>query len=90
MLRRERYNQWWSASGTPPIRSYRGYDYLGENLASYGFVAVSISANGVNVGDQNMQDQARAALINKHLAMWQQLTGTGCSSTVDIDRHAPA
>jgi hypothetical protein len=70
-------NQWPCAPGTPPIPSYRGYDYLGENLASYGFVAVSISANGVNVGDQGMQDPARATLINKHLAMWQQLTGTG-------------
>ncbi len=70
-------NQWPCASGTPPIPSYRGYDYLGENLASHGFVVVSISANGVNVGDQGMQDPARAALINKHLAMWQQLTSTG-------------
>lgn len=70
--------QWPCAEGTPILPSYRGYDYLGENLASHGFVVVSISANGINVGESGVpQDMARAALMNKHLAMWQQLTGTG-------------
>lgn len=72
-------NQWPCAPGTPALPSYRGFDYLAQDLASHGFVAVSISANGVNAGSASDEDEARSALINKHLAMWQQLStqGTG-------------
>ena len=69
--------QWPCATGTPPMPSFRGYDYLSENLASHGFVVVSISANGINAGSMGDDaDRARAALINKHLAMWQELSRT--------------
>lgn len=33
-----------------PIPSYRGYDYPGTELASHGYVVLSISANGTNAG----------------------------------------
>ncbi len=70
--------RWPCAKGTAILPSYRGHDYLGRNLASRGFVVVSISANGVNAGELgDPADAARAALINKHLAMWKQLTDTG-------------
>ncbi|MBP2326655.1 dienelactone hydrolase [Kibdelosporangium banguiense] len=72
-------NRWPCAPGIAPLPSYRGYDYLGRRLAEQGFVVVSISANGVNVGELGEpQDMARAALVNQHLRLWQQLsTGTG-------------
>ena len=80
--------------------SHRGYDYLAQHLASHGFVVVSIGANGINAGSSQGADDfpVRAALMNKHLAMWQQLvasgagplagrfvdTGTGAPSDVDF------
>jgi hypothetical protein len=71
-------NRWPCAPGTPPMPSYRGYDYLGRALAASGVVAVSISANGVNAGELGQAaDLARAALINEHLRMWRDLSATG-------------
>ncbi|GAB1513136.1 alpha/beta hydrolase [Actinophytocola sp. KF-1] len=71
-------NRWPCAPGTPPMPSYRGYDYLGRALARAGIVAVSISANGVNAGELGQAaDMARAALINEHLRMWRDLSATG-------------
>lgn len=71
-------NRWPCAPGTPPMPSYRGYDYLGRALAAAGIVAVSISANGVNAGELGQAaDMARAALINEHLRMWRDLAATG-------------
>ncbi|WP_206338953.1 alpha/beta hydrolase [Streptomyces tendae] len=74
-------NQWPCRDGAVPLASYRGYDYLGERLARQGIVTVSISADGINAaglfGNDDMS--ARAALVNRHLAMWAQLAqrGTG-------------
>lgn len=69
---------WPCEPGTPSVPNYRGYDYLGRELARQGFVAVSISVNGVNAGEQGQpQDRARALLMNKHLAMWQRLATDG-------------
>jgi dienelactone hydrolase len=72
----EPIGQWPCRTGVAPVPSYRGYDYLAQNLASYGFVAISVSANGVNAGSMS-SDEARTAVINKHLALWQQLASTG-------------
>ncbi|MEV4317192.1 hypothetical protein [Actinocrispum sp. NPDC049592] len=70
--------QWPCAPGTPPMPSYRGFDYVGKELARHGYVVVSVSANGVNAGEGGQAaDMARAALINKHLAMWQELSAKG-------------
>lgn len=81
---------WPCVSGTRPIASHRGYDYLGEELARQGFVVVSISANGINAssvwGDENAS--ARADLINKHLALWQQLSASGRGGLADGFRDA--
>lgn len=71
-------NSWPCAAGTPAIPSYRGYDYLGKALAAQGIITISISANGVNVGEGGqIQDEARAALISKHLSLWQRLSTKG-------------
>ena len=67
--------------------SYQGYDYAAENLASHGLIVVSISANGVNARDQEVQSDlgalARAELIQKHLDTWRTFntTARGRSAT---------
>jgi hypothetical protein len=73
-----RLTAWPCATGTPALPSYRGFDYLAKHLASQGFIVVSVSANGVNAGSLGeTADMARAAVVNKHLAMWAQLDRTG-------------
>lgn len=65
--------EWPCLAGTTPIRSLAGYEYLADNLASHGYVVVSIGANGINAVDQKTADRgmaARAALIEKHLRLW--------------------
>ena len=58
--------------GTPTrtdIKSYGGYDYLAENLASHGYLVQSIQANVSNF-DNNYSDagaNARSQIIQGHL-----------------------
>ncbi|GAA0617816.1 alpha/beta hydrolase [Kribbella sandramycini] len=73
----EKLDAWPCAPGTPEIPNYRGYDYLGAKLAAQGMIVISISANGSKAFMGQEQDAARAALINEHLRMWQQLSSTG-------------
>lgn len=75
----EKLSAWPCAAGTPEIPSYRGYDYLGKTLAAQGMIVLSIDANSTIPLMGQEQDAARAALINQHLAIWQQLStrGTG-------------
>jgi hypothetical protein len=70
--------QWPCAPGVAALPSYRGYDYLARQLAAQGMVVISISANGINAGQiGTAADDARAKLINKHLALWTELARTG-------------
>ncbi|MFK4085681.1 alpha/beta hydrolase family protein [Kribbella sp. NPDC020789] len=73
----DKLDAWPCAAGTPEIPNYRGYDYLGTTLAAQGMIVISISANGSKARMGQEQDEARAALINQHLKMWQQLSSTG-------------
>ncbi|WP_344231496.1 hypothetical protein [Kribbella hippodromi] len=60
--------------------SYRGYDYLGKDLAAHGVVVISISANGVNYRSGDSDDEgmtARTRLIRKHLDLWKEWTTRG-------------
>ena len=42
----------WPCSGdTETIPSFQGYNYLARNLASWGYIVVSVSANGINARD---------------------------------------
>ncbi|MFD7994807.1 alpha/beta hydrolase [Streptomyces mexicanus] len=81
---------WPCAPGTRPIANERGYDYLGEELAGHGFIVVSLRANGINAssvwGDENAS--ARADLINRHLALWQQLDASGRGALAGAFRDA--
>jgi hypothetical protein len=51
---------------------------MAEHLAGYGFVVVSMSANGISAGQPGeAADAARVALANRHLDAWKQLVDSG-------------
>jgi hypothetical protein len=73
---------WPCPAGQQPIRSYRGYNYSASQLASHGYIVVSISANGINAADAGVSDlgaAARAELIDRHLEFWRTLNTTGAA-----------
>jgi dienelactone hydrolase len=56
-----------------------GYAYLGEHLASHGYIFVSIDANFFNgylTGSVGGENDARAWMLLKHLELWQTWQGT--------------
>ncbi|MCX4767096.1 hypothetical protein OG562_40255 [Streptomyces sp. NBC_01275] len=64
---------WPCPAGMKSIPSYQGYLQDQKLLASQGYVTVSISANGINGQDANVDDagaQARSSLVRRHLAQW--------------------
>jgi hypothetical protein len=70
----------WPCSLSSPIPSYMGFDYAAAQLASHGFIVVSISANGINAVDNGTSDRgalARAELIQRHLDIWNTFNTTG-------------
>jgi hypothetical protein len=72
--------QWPCSGGSQPIPSFQGYDYVSQVLASNGYVVVSVSANGVNAVDNNVNDLgalARAQLLQKHLDILNGFNTTG-------------
>ncbi|HEX8557431.1 MAG TPA: hypothetical protein VF668_04990 [Pyrinomonadaceae bacterium] len=74
--------RWPCRSTETPIPSYQGYDYIGQNLASHGYIVVSVSANGINAYDNNVTDlgmQARAELIQRHLQQWSTFNTAGAA-----------
>ena len=74
--------RWPCRSTETVIPSYQGYDYIGQNLASHGYVVVSISANGINAYDNNVTDlgmQARAELVQRHLNQWNTFNTAGAA-----------
>lgn len=93
----------WPCTGSRPMPSHEGYNYLGRALAERGIVAVSIAANAIEgqwnragggtPGQPMRPYQARADLINKHLALWRQLGATGggelAGKFTDPDSGAP-
>lgn len=63
-----------------PIPSYQGYDYVAQVLASHGYFVVSVSANGINARDNQVNDLgmlARAELLQRHLEIWRTFNTTG-------------
>ena len=74
--------EWPCSGGRQTIPSFQGYNYLAENLASWGYIVVSVSANGINARDNSVDDLgmlARAQLIQKHLDKWQTFSTVGGS-----------
>jgi hypothetical protein len=71
---------WPCPAGWTPLPNYIGYDYLARRLASFGFIVVSTSANGVNVlgnqvGDTGMRQ--RGEVLEKHLDLWKEWPAVG-------------
>lgn len=65
----------WSA-----IPSYQGYDYLAEQMASHGYIVVSISANSISSTDNTTPDygmRGRGELIQHHMDLWNDWTTVG-------------
>jgi hypothetical protein len=59
---------------------YQGYNYVGEILASHGYIVISVSADGINFGDKvNFPDPALAGaeLLQHHLELWREFNTTG-------------
>lgn len=61
------------------IPNYRGYDYLGEHLASQGYTVVSISANGIwsVAGNFDFGMLGGSELITEHLDRWKNFNTAG-------------
>jgi hypothetical protein len=72
---------YWPCTGSDkPIPSYEGYDYLAKNLASNGYIVISISANCINATDGGLGDagmNARGVLTQHHLDLWNKWNTTG-------------
>ncbi|WP_053699025.1 alpha/beta hydrolase family protein [Streptomyces sp. NRRL F-5755] len=71
-----RSQDWPCSKDAKSVDNYLGYSYLAEALADKGYIVVSVAANGIQAQEKDDGHTARAALLDKHLKMWQQL-GTG-------------
>lgn len=72
--------EWPCRPGWNPIPNYKGYDYIAQRLASYGFIVASVSVNGVNVLGSWLNDtgmRQRGLLLEKHLDLWNTWNTTG-------------
>nr|WP_221381584.1 hypothetical protein [Actinoplanes polyasparticus] len=84
--------EWPCPEGKTAVPSHRGYLEAQRLLASQGYVTVSISANGVNAQDNDVEDlgaQARSSLVRLHLARWADWSGSGRASAPAAVRAAP-
>jgi len=82
---------WPCPAGTTEIPSYKGYLRDQKLLASQGYVTVSISANGINGQDGNLDDagaQARSSLVRRHLGRWADWTAHPATAPAVV-RAAP-
>ncbi len=64
---------WPCPTGWQSITSYEGYDYLAKNMASHGYIVISISCNAINATDNSVPDygmQGRAELLQHHMDLW--------------------
>ncbi len=72
--------EWPPSPGYQSITSFQGYDYLGQQMASHGYIVISISANAINADDNSLADKgmpARAALMHHHLDLWNTWNTVG-------------
>ena len=72
--------RWPCRQGWHAIPNYKGYDYIASKLASFGFIVVSVSANGVNVLGNQVDDTGmmqRGEVLEKHIDLWNTWNSTG-------------
>jgi hypothetical protein len=72
--------EWPCPAGWTPLPNHIGYDYLARRLASFGFIVVSTSANGVNVLGNQLADtgmRQRGEVLEKHLDLWNEWSSVG-------------
>jgi dienelactone hydrolase len=84
--------------GNHPMHDFSdpGYAYLGELLASRGFIAVSVDQNFLNVSFLRIfgswgETDARAWLLLEHLRVWREWSetpGNPFHARIDLDRIA--
>jgi PKD repeat protein len=73
-------SNWPCASTEKEIPNYDGYNFLAEQMASLGYVVISIGANSISARDNSSNDRgmaARAELIQYHLDLWKKFNSTG-------------
>ncbi|MDQ0365012.1 hypothetical protein [Catenuloplanes indicus] len=82
---------WPCPEGSSELMSYRGYEAIAQQLASWGYVTVSLSANGVTnqAIDLLVDERTRAALIRLHLSRWADWSGAGRDQSPEAVRAAP-
>jgi hypothetical protein len=74
--------------------NHEGYNYFAEQLASYGYLVISINANrGITAGSGTSGDSglnlARGRLILRHLALWHRWsTDGGAPNTLESDTNS--
>jgi hypothetical protein len=84
---------WPCADDARPIPSHRGYLQDQKLLASQGYVTVSISANGINGQDGDLEDagaQARSSLVRSHLARWADWAARSSTAPAAVRRSPKA
>jgi hypothetical protein len=69
-------------TGETVVLNHEGYNYLGQQLASLGYIVVSINANrGITCGNGNDADWglnlARGKLVLRHIEQWNTWTTKG-------------
>jgi hypothetical protein len=72
--------RWPCPAGWTPMPNDIGYDYIAERLASFGYIVVSVSGNGVNVLGNQLPDtgmRQRGYLLRRHLDLWQKWSTIG-------------
>jgi dienelactone hydrolase len=70
-----------------PVDSFTGYDYLATNLASHGYVVISVDANHINEKDAAFRDagaMARAQLVVRTLDEFARINASG-AGTAGVD-----
>ena len=71
---------WPCAANEQSITSFEGYDYFAQQMASHGYIVISISCNSINAHDAGYSDYgmaARAELVQHHLDLWNMYNTTG-------------
>lgn len=77
------YDTWPCDPPSEASANHRGYYHFGRELASDGFIVVSISTNGIAAQDDDPStckdagELARARLVERHLQLWENWDANG-------------